>query len=361
MAGQAPTTVRRFVLPALFLGILFAALWWRRPATPPLAESQEVSLPVVKVTGPTMGTTWHATVVGTDQPGDIQKIVQDELDAVNGSMSTWLEDSELSQLNRGDGALVELSHALAEVLAISLEVGAASGGAFDVTIGPVVDAWGFGPQDPAAAPTDDQLAALLAHVGPDTLVFDPTARTLAKTSPAVRIDLSAVAKGYGSDQALAALVAAGHTNAMVEVGGEVATIGHNDQGQPWRIGVEVPDGTGSVLQPVPISGRAMATSGDYRNYRELDGKRVSHTIDPRTGRPISHGLASVSVVHDDCAHADAWATALNVLGPVDGPRVAQSNGIAALFVTRQGDSFVTTATPTWPGEQPGDPSPPESP
>lgn len=344
--AAAPKLTSR-LLPTLFLAMLFGALWLRRPQDTPAPPTVAAGL---RLSGLTMGTTWHATISGQADGARAHQAVQDALDAVDARMSTYREESELSALNRAPaGQDLPISPELAQVLAIAAEVHHASGGTFDVTVKSLVDAWGFGPPDaPAHAPPQGELDRLRLLVGADQLHLDPVASTLRKAADGVQIDLSAVAKGHGVDRAFEALTALGYTDVLVEVGGEVRGQGRNPDGQAWRVGVERPDGEGGVLQAVPLDGGAMATSGDYRNYREVDGQRVSHTIDPRTGHPITHGLASVSVLHPSCAWADAWATALNVLGPVDGPAVAQAQGLAALFVVRQGTSFTTTHSPTWP-------------
>ncbi|MCK6504269.1 FAD:protein FMN transferase [Myxococcota bacterium] len=347
------------MLPALFLAALFGALWLRRPpeAPPPPPDPATTGL---RLSGLTMGTTWHATVSGPADGARAHQAVQAALDAVDARMSTYKPESELSVLNRAPGGQdLPVSPELAQVLAIALEVGRESGGTFDVTVKSLVDAWGFGPPDaPSQAPPEEQLARMRLLVGPDQLRLDPAASTVRKASDGVQVDLSAVAKGHGVDRAFEALAALGYADLMVEVGGEVRARGQNPDGQPWRVGVERPDGDGGVLQAVALPDGAMATSGDYRNYREVDGQRISHTIDPRTGRPITHGLASVSVLQPSCAWADAWATALNVLGPVDGPALAQAQGLPALFVVRQGTSFSTTHSATWPTPLP---APAESP
>ncbi|MDP7112838.1 MAG: FAD:protein FMN transferase, partial [Myxococcota bacterium] len=154
----------------------------------------------------------------------------------------------------------------------------------------------------------------------------------------VQIDLSAIAKGYGVDRVTGAIEGQGHDRYLVEVGGEVRVRGRNAAGVPWRIGIERPVDEGrDVFRALSLIDAAMATSGDYRSFYELAGRRVSHTIDPRTARPVEHGLASVTVVHDRCAEADGWATALMVLGPDEGPEIAEREGLAALFLTRNDD------------------------
>jgi thiamine biosynthesis lipoprotein len=179
----------------------------------------------------------------------------------------------------------------------------------------------------------------LGLVGWQKLVLDPAAGTASKTVPELYVDLSAVAKGYAVDRTAAVLDQMGLEDYMVEVGGEVRTRGLNLKRQPWRIGIERPVAESRELQRVvPLSGLAMATSGDYRNFYVLDGERYSHTIDARTGRPVTHGAASVSVVTEECLWADGWATALLVMGPEEGFALAQEQGLAALFLVYDGEN-----------------------
>ena len=344
MSGPRPLPKPHVIaLSALFLGALFYAQW-RRGGEP--AETAVATRDAVKLSGKTMGTTWHATAVGASDPEAAHAAVQAALDRVNDAMSTYKDDSELMRLNRAPvGEPFALSDGLWAVLTLAAQVSDASGGAFDVTVAPLVDAWGFGPADVQGAPDEAALAEARAAVGWEGLALD--AGTATRTRAGLRVDLSAVAKGYGVDQALSALQAMGVADAMVEVGGEVAVVGNSPAGEPWRVGVERPDGSGGVEEAVPMTSGAMATSGDYRNYRVVDGVRVSHTIDPRTGAPIAHGLASVSVLAPTCAEADAWATALNVLGPEEGPALAEARGMAALFLVHTGDAFEVRATTAW--------------
>ncbi|MCB9535012.1 MAG: FAD:protein FMN transferase [Myxococcales bacterium] len=345
---DGPSTLRRFVLPGLFVAALFVVLWVRRPET---AGGERV----VRLEGPTMGTRYHVTVVvpadGPDEAA-LKAAVDGALAEVNGAMSTYLPDSALSRFNRytGEGPF-DAPAGLIAVAAKAQTISEATGGAFDVTVGPLVRAWGFGPDKPGEAPDAAALVALRQRVGWRLLSIDEGAGTLSKARPDLEIDLSAIAKGYGVDRAAAALADLGAERYLVEVGGEVVARGTNPDGQPWRLGIEKPalDGSGGVQEVVALSDRAMATSGDYRNFREVDGQRVSHTIDPRTARPITHGLASVSVVADDCTTADAWATALNVLGPEAGLAAATDRNLAALFIIRspEGGGFTTHATPAF--------------
>jgi thiamine biosynthesis lipoprotein len=191
------------------------------------------------------------------------------------------------------------------------------------------------------------LQALARHVGQDKLRLGPEG--LSKADPAVRMDLSAVAKGYAVDRVAEALQELGAVDLLVEVGGELTARGGRPGGEPWRVGIERPvSGGRSIERVLPLRDRGLATSGDYRNFYEKDGKRLSHLIDPRSGRPVEHGLASVSVVHPRVAVADAWATALSVLGPRQGPRVAEAQGLSALFIVRLPDGgFKTDVTPAF--------------
>jgi thiamine biosynthesis lipoprotein len=221
------------------------------------------------------------------------------------------------------------------VLAAARGVSEASGGAFDVSVAPLVDAWGFGVEKRREVPPPSVLAARRASVDYRGFRLDARAGTVTKAAAGVQADLGGIAKGFAVDLAARALDAQGIGHYMVEAGGEVRTRGVNADGQPWRIGVEQPDAMPQRARLVlPLSGRAMATSGDYRNYFEIDGRRYSHEIDPRTGAPIDHRLCSVTVVAEDCMRADALATALLVLGPDRGVRMAESLGLAAYFIER---------------------------
>lgn len=347
----AKDLLRRFLAPAIFVALIFS-VYFRATEEPeePAAEPAVDAAPdaeqdVVLLEGRTMGTSFSVKVVGDLSPEAQQALaqaVQAELDQVNAQMSTWREDSELSRFNRhGDATPFPVSPQTRAVVVEAARVWGATGGAFDPTVGPLVRAWGFGGGDAPAAPLDDaRIAALQAHLGLDKVTVDREENTLAKVDPAVELDLSAIAKGWGVDRVHQAVVGLGHGDVMVEIGGEVRVSGRNARGERWRLGIERPDsGRGVVHQVVSLEGDAMATSGDYRNYVERDGERWSHTIDPRTGRPIKHGLASVTVLAEDCTTADAWATALNVLGPEEGPAVADAQGLKAYFLVRSGDGF----------------------
>ncbi len=313
----------------------------------------------VLLQGPTMGTYYRVRVVAeADDREVIRGLVEERLDAVDRAMSTYRDDSEISRFNRlAAGESLVFSEETWAVLELAWRVLEDSGGAFDPTVGPAVDAWGFGAPGRGAEPTpppDRRLTELRQAIGAIELISE--GRKVLKLDDGAALDLSAVAKGWAVDRVSQALLRAGHTNHLVEVGGEIRTAGHSPVGDGWRIAIERPpvrasdsppsapaapeDATGPGLQKVlPFTDGSLATSGDYRNYWERDGVRYSHTIDPRTGRPVEHALASASVFHESCAVADAYATALMVLGPEEGLRWANQNGIAALLLAYRGNSL----------------------
>jgi thiamine biosynthesis lipoprotein len=214
-----------------------------------------------------------------------------------------------------------------------------------VTVASLVDAWGFGPAGKRNRPSDDEIARLLKATGAGRLELDPAARTVRKTRPDVRCDLSAIAPGYAADRLWAQLAERGFTDFLVDVGGELRTRGRNERGEPWRIAIDRPEPGGDAVQrTVSVSNLAIATSGDYRKYREVDGLRVTHILDPRTGRPIAHRLASVTVIDQLAVRADGLATALMVLGTGEGLALAEKLNLAALFIERTADGFSERAT-----------------
>lgn len=279
-----------------------------------------------------------------------QEQVAAALGDVVARMSHYEPDSEVSRLNRQPiGEPFAVSAPTLQVFEVAGAVRAASGGAFDVAIGRAVDEWGFGPSErprqalPASAVQALQrLQRLQRHAA---LALDPRAGTLTRHAP-VLANLSGIAKGFGVDRAAFALERLNITDYMVEVGGEIRTQGRNAQGRPWQLAIERPDAMPQrAMRIVPLAGKSLATSGDYRNFFMHEGRRYSHEIDPHSAEPVRHALASVSVVADDCTHADAWSTALFVLGPERGFEIAARQGLAAHFVVRRPDgSFAETVT-----------------
>lgn len=309
---------------------------------------------LLTLTGPTMGTTFTVKVVQpkSAQVADAQvtAIVQNALDRVDELMSTYRSDSEISRFNAGTGtAPMPISPETAEVVACALKVSEQSAGAYDMTVGPIVNAYGFGPEGRRTPPAEAELDSLRGHIGCDKLEFDAAASMLRKTDPALAIDLNSIAPGFAVDLVARGLEGLGIPSYMIEIGGEVRVKGRNAEDAPWRVGIEKPSDTErSVQRVLALDGMSLATSGDYREYYEENGVRISHTIDARTGRPVVHNLASVSVVHPECMWADAYATAIIALGPQDGYLMAEILSLPALFITREADgTFTEHATPAF--------------
>jgi len=299
-----------------------------------------------------MGTSWHVTVIGSaGSPGeaDLQAGIEAVLDEVNSSMSTYRADSEISRFNALPvDEWFDVSPDFYTVLSTAMAIGWQSHGAYDVTVAPLVDLWGFGPQGPVAAPpSDDTVTDVLERVGQDHLRLDGEGQRLLKHSP-VTLDFSSIAKGFGVDRVAQWLSAQGVARYLVEVGGEMRLAGLSARGDPWRIAIERPDsGDRGVEQAIRLTDTGVATSGDYRNFFEIDGQRFSHSIDPRRGYPVAHDLVSVTVVHPSAMIADGWATALVVLGYEDAMAVAQEQGLAVYFIRRQGEAFSDSHTPAF--------------
>jgi len=307
--------------------------------------------PVV-IRGETMGTVYsvkisHAADLAHEQIELARRGIDSLLQAVNAQMSCYLKSSEISRFNyrkKTDWFLV--SAATARIIEQSLGVSRETGGTFDITVGPLVNLWGFGPPTTdRRLPTPEEITRAMARTGYARIAvrLDPPA--LKKDNAGVYCDLAAIAKGYGVDEIARYLDSAGLSDYLVEIGGEMKARGRNDRDQVWQIGIETPDGDSGVQKVASLVNCAMATSGDYRNYFETGGVRYSHLIDPRTGQPIRHRLASVTVIHDSCWYADAMATAINILGPADGYALALGKGLAALLVVRTPDGFVERMTP----------------
>lgn len=306
-----------------------------------------------EIAGPVFGTRYHINVVLTDDEASLENLgegITEVLEEVDASMSTWREDSELSRLNgREDQSdWIDISVPLHEVLATAVDVSSLTGGAFDITIGPVVNLWGFGPEArPDRVPDDDELAARLDATGYEKLELraEPPAIRASKSQ---YIDLSAIAKGYGVDAVARYLENAGVASYLVEIGGEVRVNGRKPDGSAWRLAIEEPvSEQRQINRVVALDQHAMATSGDYRNYYESEGRRYSHTIDPDTGRPIVHNLASVTVIAENTMLADALATGFNVMGYERAQALATRENIAAYFIVRRDGGFESHHTPAF--------------
>jgi thiamine biosynthesis lipoprotein len=305
----------------------------------------------IELRGAAMGTTWSVTLAGPVGPDDAARAehaIEQTLAQVDRSLSAWNADSELSALNDDGGVdWRPVSESLYTVLDAARLVTRRTGGAFDVTVAPLVALWGFGADASIdEAPSDAQIEKARAIVGPEMLELRASPRAARKRVPAVRLDLDAIAPGYAVDRISDELAALGLGDHIVEIGGEVRCRGRAPGGRRWRVAVERPQaGPRTVQTIVALDGAGISSSGNYRDYRQLDGERISHSIDPRSGRPATHGLASVSVVHESVMMADAYATALMVLGPEEGYALAEQLELPALFVVRTEDKFATRATP----------------
>ena len=290
-----------------------------------------------------MGTRWHvsAELPTAQSPEKLTVVIQQALDRVNQSMSTYLVDSDLGEFNRApELQWVDIGPDTYQVTRVALQVALETEFAFNPAVAELVDLWGFGPaQAPDKVPTDSQISAALAHTQLENLEFDQIKPALRKRAP-LQLDYSAIAKGYAVDLVALRLEQALVRNYMVEVGGEVRTMGRHPNGRPWRVGIETPDlGQGNPIAAIELANEAVATSGDYRNYREVDGVRYSHTIDPVSGHPVTHNLASVTVVAPTAVFADAYATAISVMGPEKGLAFAEDQALPVYMLVKQGDEF----------------------
>ncbi|WP_447927498.1 FAD:protein FMN transferase [Vreelandella sp. EE27] len=298
----------------------------------------------VRFEGGIFGTFYQVTIADSLTQGEAQTLeegVLAELEDVDQAMSTYRDDSELIAFNNAPlGEWQPLSNELIEVMAISQSVAEASNGAFDITIGELVNLWSFGPEArPEEVPSEQELEDRLARIGFDAVEVD-TQRMQARRNRDVFIDLSGVAKGHATDRVAAYLDQQGIEDYLVNLGGDLISRGHRSEvdQEPWRIGIEVPqNGQPRAQHVIPLETLSVATSGDYRHYFEADGQRYAHTLDPRTGRPITHRLASVSVFHPSNAWADAWATALSVAGEEGGMAMAVDNDLSVLMLVNIGE------------------------
>jgi FAD:protein FMN transferase len=288
--------------------------------------------------GPTMGTVyaiaWH-DVAGGRRCEVSQAQVAELLLQINAAMSTYQPDSELSRLNQTPaGRWVDLSPELAEVLSAAQTIWLQSAGAFDVTVGPLVNLWGFGPDSGVIRPSQEQQQRAGETVGMDKLEF--VGSRLRKQHADLYIDLSALAKGYAVDLVAQLMSQQGCDHFMVDIGGEIRTKGSNRRGKSWQIGIEVPDPgqLGTLHTVLGLSDLSIATSGDYRNFRLVDGERVDHVIDPRTGLPATNTVVSATVLHPSAMWADAYATVLMVLGVEEGLAFADKQGFPAYVMYR---------------------------
>ena len=294
--------------------------------------------------GQTMGTSYTVSISALPKSISISNIkaeVQAVLDDVNQKMSTYKNDSEISLFNIApENEWFDISQNTYDVVNEGLRLSEISHGAFDMTVGPIVNLWGFGPENqPEEVPDQNELNLLLQRVGFQYLHLHNNKLKIKKDKN-IYLDLSAIAKGFAVDEVVKYLLTQGVENALIEIGGELRAIGQKEPGRMWRVAIETPTANmRSVQKIIELRGVGLATSGDYRNYFEVDGRRYSHTLNPKTGYPISHKLASVSVISSNCMEADGLATALLVMGEVNGKVFAEEHNIAAFFIVKRDSGF----------------------
>ncbi|HDU5302895.1 TPA: FAD:protein FMN transferase ApbE [Klebsiella quasipneumoniae subsp. similipneumoniae] len=302
--------------------------------------------------GKTMGTFWRVSVIGVDEAKAqaLRTKVQAQLDADDRLLSTWKNDSALMRFNHAaDTRPWPVSEAMADIVTLSLRIGAKTHDAMDITVGPLVNLWGFGPdKQPVATPDAQAIAAAKARTGLQHLqVINQSGRQfLQKDIPDLFVDLSTVGEGYAADHLARLMEQEGISRYLVSVGGALVSRGMNGEGKPWRVAIQKPtDQENAVQAIVDINGHGISTSGSYRNYYELDGKRISHVIDPQTGQPITHKLVSVTVIAPTALEADGWDTGLMVLGPEKAQQVVREQGLAVYMIVKEGEGFKTWMSP----------------
>ena len=310
------------------------------------ADTSPKSAGTTVLEGKTMGTSWRVSVVGLDESRrlPLEQKIQAQLNADDQLLSTWKPDSALMRFNQArTTAPWPVNEAMADIVTEALRIGDKTAGAMDITVGPLVNLWGFGPdKQPIKTPSAAQIEDARTRTGLQHLTVINTAsgQYLQKDLPDLFVDLSTVGEGYAADHLARLMEQEGLSRYLVSVGGALVSRGMNASGQPWRVAIQKPtDRENAVEAIVDINGHGISTSGSYRNYYELDGKRISHVIDPQSGRPITHTLVSVTVIAPTALEADGWDTGLMVLGREKAQQVAREQGLAVYMISKEGDSF----------------------
>jgi thiamine biosynthesis lipoprotein len=303
------------------------------------------------LSGSIMGTTWSSKIIPTQalhyRKSEINAAIGAELARIDELLSTYRDKSELSQFNLNPSTdWVTVSTDFVIVMSEAWSISQLTHGAFDVTVAPVVNLWGFGADETIQiVPNQQAINQTLELIGYQKIEIDVSNQRLRKLIPRISVDLSAIAKGYAVDRVALLLEKLGLKEYLVEVGGELRAKGNNLSNVAWKVGVEVPtQQLRQVYQAIQLIDEGIATSGDYRNYYEIAGQRYAHTINPVTALPVKHSLASVTVIAPTTMQADGWATALMVLGVEKGFAVAEQHQLAVLFISRTADSFTDRAT-----------------
>lgn len=306
----------------------------------------------VVIQGKTMGTYYRVSMVGLDKSreADLRAQIEAQLKEDDHQLSTYKEDSVLSRFNQYNGNQPQpISAGMADAVVTSLRIGQKTGGAMDITVGPLVNLWGFGPQkEPVKTPTQQQIDSAKAQTGLQHLQVTQqmNGAYLQKDLPGMYVDLSTVGEGYATDHLARLVESNGISNYLVSVGGAVVSRGKNPQGKTWQVAIQKPtDKEDAVEAIVDLQGMGISTSGSYRNYYELDGQRLSHIIDPATGRPITHKLVSATVIAPTALEADGWDTGLMVLGTKKALALAEKEHLAVYLITKEENGFKVSMTP----------------
>ncbi len=329
-------------MPRLFLIILGVAL------LPHLAIAEGT-----RIQGLTMGTSYSITIPQKLEPAKTRELsgkIRALFESFSHEFSTYDPTSAISGFNQDTSTdPIPVSSQFAKLVLLSTKLATKTKGAFDPTVEPLLAVWGFGHgQSRNSIPSQSEIDVARSKIGVDKLTIKREPPSLRKTIPDLHLDLSALAKGYGVDEVGRLLEAEGYSNYLVEIGGEIRARGRNPRGDFWRIGIAVPDDTRTELETiVALENTSIATSGDYQKYIEIDGNRIAHIIDPRTGRPIVHQLASATVLHVDCAVADAYATALMVVGSDAAKIMAETLAVPVLLIIRDGANFIPWTSKNW--------------
>lgn len=306
----------------------------------------------IDIEGKTMGTFYSVKISGatTPNPHKLQQEIDALLEQANNDISTYRQTSVLSRFNQYRGSEPQpIPRGMADIILLAQRIGRDTDGAMNITVGPLVNLWGFGPEkQPTQIPTQDQIDSARQQVGLQhlTLISDSRGEWLQKDLPDLYVDLSTMGEGYGVDLLVNLMMQKGITNYLVSVGGAVSSRGVNGQGQPWRVAIQKPtDQENAVQALVDLQGYSISTSGSYRNYFEQGGQRYSHVLDPATGRPINHRLVSATVIATTALEADGWDTGLMVLGTEKALRLAESKGLAVYLITKTDQGFTAVMTP----------------
>ncbi len=329
----------------MFVFCILTLLHCSEPSPPPIVDAP------LNLSGATMGTYFKVTVRSLPpsiHEDELKASIEKLLEKVNAQMSTYIPESEISRFNQYEKTdWFPVSSETALVVNEALKIHYLTQEAFDITIGPLVNLWGFGPPGrKGEIPNQEKVNIALKTVGSRHLQSRLNPPSLKKDIADLYLDLSGIAKGFGVDHLAEYLESIGITDFLVDIGGEMKTSGHKGDGLPWKIAIERPVIDKQEIQKIiDLTDQAVATSGDYRNYFEKDDRRYSHEINPKTGQPVQHRLASVTVLDSSCMRADALATALMVLGPQEGYRLAEREKLAVLFIIKGKDGFFEKATP----------------